>query len=131
MESIKNGAKKGINEWVKEVKHNKEFAEKFKGVKTVKGILRIAHENGFSFTAKELENCDLKSVAGGSESGGGLGDSIRSSMFSGAGGGGLGYNTNVKADIHIDINKGSNAATATGQGSTAQANPNMNFSNNK
>ena len=25
MDSIKKGAKKGINEWAKEVKHNKEF----------------------------------------------------------------------------------------------------------
>lgn len=128
MDSIKKGAKKGINEWAKEVKHNKEFAKKFEGVKNVEDILNIAKENGFSFTAKELKNCDLKSVAGGSEPGSGLGDSIRSSI---AGGGGLGYNTNVKADVHIDVIHGSNAATATGQGSTAQANPNMNFSNNK
>ncbi len=128
MDSIKKGAKKGINEWAKEVKHNKEFAKKFEGVKNVEDILNIAKENGFSFTAKELKNCDLKGVAGGSEPGGGLGDSIRSSI---AGGGGLGYNTNVKADVHIDVIHGSNAATATGQGSTAQANPNMNFSNNK
>ena len=128
MDSIKKGAKKGINEWAKEVKHNKEFAKKFEGVKNVEDILNIAKENGFSFTAKELKNSDLKGVAGGSEPGGGLGDSIRSSI---AGGGGLGYNTNVKADVHIDVIHGSNAATATGQGSTAQANPNMNFSNNK
>ena len=128
MDSIKKGAKKGINEWAKEVKHNKEFAKKFEGVKNVEDILNIAKEDGFSFTAKELKNCDLKGVAGGSEPGGGLGDSIRSSI---AGGGGLGYNTNVKADVHIDVIHGSNAATATGQGSTAQANPNMNFSNNK
>ena len=119
---------KGINEWAKEVKHNKEFAKKFKGVKNVEGILNIAKENGYYFTAEELKNCDLKGVAGGAESGGSLGDSIRSSI---AGGGGLGYNTNVKADVHIDVIHGSNAATATGQGSTAQANPNMNFSNNK
>ena len=26
---------KGINEWAKEVKHNKEFAKKFEGVKNV------------------------------------------------------------------------------------------------
>ena len=131
MDSIKKGAKKGINEWAKEVKHNKEFAKKFEGVKNVEDILNIAKENGFSFTAKELKNCDLKSVAGGSEPGSGLGDSIRSGMFSGAGGGGVGYNTNVNTKITVDINHGSNAATATGQGSTAQANPNMNFSNNK
>lgn len=124
----KNVSKKGILEWAKEVKHNKEFAKKFKGVKNVEGILNIAKENGYYFTAEELKNCDLKGVAGGSEPGGGLGDSIRSSI---AGGGGLGYNTNVKADVHIDVIHGSNAATATGQGSTAQANPNMNFSNNK
>ena len=127
----KNVSKKGILEWAKEVKHNKEFAKKFKGVKNVEGILNISKENGYYFTAEELKNCDLKSVAGGAESGSGLGDSIRSSMFSGAGGGGLGYNTNVNTNINVDINHGSNAATATGQGSTAQANPNMNFSNNK
>ena len=126
----KNVSKKGILEWAKEVKHNKEFAKKFEGVKNVEDILNIAKENGFSFTAKELKNCDLKDVAGGAESGSGLGDSIRSGMFSGAGGG-VGYNTDVNTKITVDINHGSNAATATGQGSTAQANPNMNFSNNK
>ena len=39
---------KGINEWAKEVKHNKEFAKKFEGVKNVEDILNIAKENGYS-----------------------------------------------------------------------------------
>ncbi len=127
----KNVSKKGILEWAKELKHNEKFASKFEGAQTVQDILNLAKKDGYYFTAEELKNCDLKSVAGGSEPGGGLGNSIRSGMFSGAGGGGVGYNTDVNTKITVDINHGSNAATATGQGSTAQANPNMNFSNNK
>lgn len=109
MDSIKKGAKKGINEWAKEVKHNKEFAEKFKGVKTVKGILRIAHEYGYSFTAKELENCDLNKVAGGAE----------------LGGGGVGYNTDVDADFDFDIEQIKVIGTSTGKNSKTQVNPHI------
>ncbi len=35
---------KGINEWAKEVKHNKEFAKKFEGVKNVEDILKISQK---------------------------------------------------------------------------------------
>lgn len=107
MESIKNGAKKGINEWVKEVKHNKEFAEKFKGVKTVKGILRIAHENGFSFTAKELENCNLNDVAGGAMPGG------------------VQVTVNPSTDVHVQ--HVGFAATNAGNQSTVTATPTINI----
>ncbi len=113
MDSIKKGAKKGINEWAKEVKHNKEFAKKFEGVKNVEDILNIAKENGYSFTAKELENCDLKDVAGGAE----------------LGGGGVGYNIDVKPETHVVVNKIGVSGAATGDSAKAEVSPHITVNN--
>lgn len=100
---------KGINEWAKEVKHNKEFAKKFEGVKNVEDILNIAKENGYSFTAKELENCDLKDVAGGSE----------------LGGGGVGHHIDVDTDFDFDFDQINVSGTSTGKNSKTQVNPHI------
>lgn len=104
---------KGINEWAKEVKHNKEFAKKFEGVKNVEDILNIAKENGYSFTAKELENCDLNKVAGGAE----------------LGGGGVGYNIAVKPETHVVVNKIGVSGAATGKDAKAEVSPHITVNN--
>lgn len=107
---------KGINEWAKEVKHNKEFAEKFKGVKNVEDILSIAHENGYSFTAKELENCDLNKVAGGAAEldGGGVGQHIK---------------VTVNPDTNIKVNKIGVSGAATGKDAKAEVSPSITVNN--
>ncbi len=54
-----------INAWAKNLKHDKKAANKYKGVKNVEDILRIAREDGYSFTEKELLNFNLDTVSGG------------------------------------------------------------------
>ena len=54
-----------VNAWAKNLKHDKKSASKYKDVKNVEDILRIARENGYSFTEKELLDFNLNSVAGG------------------------------------------------------------------
>ncbi len=106
---------KGINEWAKEVKHNKEFAKKFEGVKNVEDILNIAKENGYSFTAKELENCDLNKVAGGAElDGGGVGQHIK---------------VTVNPNTNIKVNKIGVSGAATGKDAKAEVSPSITVNN--
>lgn len=56
---------KDINAWAKDLKHNEKTANKYKGVKTVEDILRVAREDGYNFTEKELLDFNLDMVAGG------------------------------------------------------------------
>ncbi len=56
---------KNINDWAKELKHNEKVAKKYQGVKNVEDILRVAHEDGYNFSKKELLSFDLGAVAGG------------------------------------------------------------------
>jgi len=56
---------KDIDTWAKDLKHNENTANKYKGVKTVEDILRIARNDGYNFTKKELLNFNLDKVAGG------------------------------------------------------------------
>lgn len=58
-----------IQEWAKDLKHNEKTANKYKGVKTVEDILRVAHRDGYTFTEKELLDFNLDMVAGGDGSG--------------------------------------------------------------
>lgn len=56
---------KDINTWAKNLKHNEKIANKYKGVKTVEDILKVAREDGYNFTEKELLDFNLDLVAGG------------------------------------------------------------------
>ena len=55
-----------VKDWAKNLKRNEEAAKKYKGVKTVKDILKLAKSDGYNFTEKELLNFNLDLVAGGS-----------------------------------------------------------------
>lgn len=54
-----------IIEWAKDLKHNERTAKKYEGVQTVKDILKVAREDGYNFTEKELLDFNLDLVAGG------------------------------------------------------------------
>lgn len=56
---------KDINAWAKDLKHNEKTANKYKDVKTVEDILRVAREDGYNFSEKELLDFNLDLVAGG------------------------------------------------------------------
>lgn len=56
-----------IKDWVKDLNYNKETAQKYKGVKTVKDILKLAKEDGYDFKEKELLKLNLSLIAGGSD----------------------------------------------------------------
>lgn len=56
---------KDINAWAKDLKHNEKTANKYKSVKTVEDILRVAREDGYNFSEKELLDFNLDMVAGG------------------------------------------------------------------
>lgn len=65
MSSKDNKNKKDIREWAKKLKHDKKFAEKYEGLKTVEGILATAKKDGYDIDKEELVEFDLDSVAGG------------------------------------------------------------------
>ena len=52
-----------INEWVKDVKNNRE---EYAGLKEVKSILKKAYERGYNITEKELLDLNLGLISGGS-----------------------------------------------------------------
>lgn len=54
-----------IQSWAKDLKHNKKTANKYKGVKTVEDILRLARKDGYTFTERELVDFNFDSIAGG------------------------------------------------------------------
>lgn len=56
---------KDINAWAKDLKHNGKIANKYRGVKTVEDILKVAHKDGYNFTKKDLLDFNLDMVAGG------------------------------------------------------------------
>lgn len=56
---------KDINAWAKDLKHNGKIANKYRGVKTVEDILKVAHKDGYNFTKKDLLDFNLDIVAGG------------------------------------------------------------------
>ena len=80
---------KDINAWAKDLKHNEKTANKYKGVKTVEDILRVAREDGYNFSEKELLDFNLDLVAGG------VGD--------------------INTDIDSTVDTGSTETTTTGQ----------------
>lgn len=86
---------KDINAWAKDLKHNEKTANKYKGVKTVEDILRVAREDGYNFTEKELLDFNLDLVAGG------VGD--------------VSVDTNIKSDVNTGSNTNTSTATTTGK----------------
>ncbi len=96
---------KDINAWAKDLKHNEKTANKYKGVKTVEDILRVAREDGYNFSEKELLDFNLDLVAGG-----GVGD------------------INTKLDTKVDT--GSTETTTTGQQGAQTMNNNLDQSAN-
>lgn len=56
---------KDINAWAKDLKHNGKTANKYRGVKTVEDILKVAHKDGYKFTKKDLLDFNLDMIAGG------------------------------------------------------------------
>ena len=96
---------KDINAWAKDLKHNEKTANKYKGVKTVEDILRVAREDGYNFSEKELLDFNLDLVAGG-----GVGD------------------INTKIDSTVDT--GSTETTTTGQQGAQTMNNNLDQSAN-
>ena len=96
---------KDINAWAKDLKHNEKTANKYKGVKTVEDILRVAREDGYNFSEKELLDFNLDLVAGG-----GVGD------------------INTKIDSTVDT--GSTETNTTGQQGSQTMNNNLDQSAN-
>lgn len=56
---------KDIDTWAKDLKHNENIANKYKGVKTVEDILKVAKKDGYKFTKKDLLDFNLDMIAGG------------------------------------------------------------------
>ena len=96
---------KDINAWAKDLKHNEKTANKYKGVKTVEDILRVAREDGYNFSEKELLDFNLDLVAGG-----GVGD--------------------INTDIDSTVDTGSTETTTTGQQGSQTMNNNLDQSAN-
>ena len=96
---------KDINAWAKDLKPNEKTANKYKGVKTVEDILRVAREDGYNFSEKELLDFNLDLVAGG-----GVGD------------------INTKIDSTVDT--GSTETNTTGQQGSQTMNNNLDQSAN-
>lgn len=92
-----------IQEWAKDLKHNEKTANKYKGVKTVEDILRVAHSDGYTFTEKELLDFNLDLVAGG-------------------GGGGTG---GVGLDINTTVDTGNKTDTKTTEQTQKEINTNL------
>lgn len=127
---------KGIVEWAKDLKSNREVAEKFVNVKTIDEILSIAKENGYEFTENELMDFNLEAVAGGKEE---EKNKLISSLESkakdlipslGSSGGGFG-SLDIKTDIEVITQVANASANAIGQGSSITSNPSFTFNANK
>lgn len=56
---------KGTKDWLIELKNNKEFAQKFDGVKNPSEIICLAKENGYRLNKEELQDLDLSNISGG------------------------------------------------------------------
>jgi len=95
---------KDINDWAKDLKHNEKTANKYKGVKTVEDILRVAREDGYNFTEKELLDFNLDLVAGG------VGD--------------------IDTNLDTEVNTGSTTSTSTQTDTEQTINSELNQSGN-
>ncbi len=51
---------KDIVNWIKEIQENEEFAQKYKGLKDVKKVIRLAKKDGY-----EISKLDLEEASGG------------------------------------------------------------------
>ncbi len=51
---------KDIVNWIKEIQENEEFAQKYKGLKDVKKVIRLAEKDGY-----EISKLDLEEASGG------------------------------------------------------------------
>lgn len=49
-----------IVNWIKEIQKNEEFAKKYKGLKDVKKVIRLAKKDGY-----EISKLDLEEASGG------------------------------------------------------------------
>lgn len=51
---------KDVVRWIKEIKENEKFAKKYKGVKDVTKIIKLAQKDGY-----EISKSDIEKVSGG------------------------------------------------------------------
>ena len=51
---------KDVVRWIKEIKENEKFAKKYKGVKDVTKIIKLAQKDGY-----EISKSDIEEVSGG------------------------------------------------------------------
>ncbi len=51
---------KDIVNWIKEIQKNEEFAQKYKGLKDVKKVIKLAKKDGY-----EISKLDLEEASGG------------------------------------------------------------------
>lgn len=87
---------KGMKDWLIELKNNKEFAQKFDGVKNPSEIICLARENGYILNKDEFQDLDLSNISGG--------------KF-------------IDVGVNIISQNASNSVVVTGNNSTAISNP--------
>ena len=106
-------------EWSKKIQEDKAFAKSYKGLTSVKAILKKAKEDGYNVTEAEITKEDLKaleSVAGGSNG---------STTSSSAAGG----QVNVSAPIEVNTtSKKATVNVSAGENSRVENNNAINIS---
>ena len=56
---------KDVKLWLKEIQENESFAKKYKGLDNVKAIMNQAKKDGYEIKEKDLDEENLKKIAGG------------------------------------------------------------------
>ena len=56
---------KDVKLWLKKIQESESFAQKYKGLDNVKLIMKQAKKDGYNINKEDLENVDLKKIAGG------------------------------------------------------------------
>ena len=57
---------KDAKAWLKKIQEEESFAKRYKGLGNVKSIMEQAKKDGYKLNREDLNNLDLKKIAGGS-----------------------------------------------------------------
>ena len=57
---------KDAKAWLKKIQEEESFAKKYKGLNNVKSIMAQAKKDGYKINKEDLEDVNLKKIAGGS-----------------------------------------------------------------
>lgn len=97
---------KDTKAWLKKIQEEESFAKKYKNLDNVKSIQEQAEKDGYEINNGDLDNVDLKKIAGG-------------------------YLAKVDTKVNIGTQKATINVSAKGEGATAinnaDINMNMNF----